>query len=134
MLAICLQIFLKKITNFTFMYFGYLLKVKHLIWFISQNSSEVYGHTYETEQMISPVWLSRISTTILESSIIQLSHFTAKTLRPKEVKQFDHGYKHIFPQEIKLEAQFPDNVLFALIPPSLWESFLSKETQVWKSS
>lgn len=36
MLAICLQIFLKKITNFTFMYFGYLLKVKYLILFTSQ--------------------------------------------------------------------------------------------------
>lgn len=46
MLAICLQIFVKKITNYTFMYFRYPLKIENFGWLTSQNPSELYSIIY----------------------------------------------------------------------------------------
>lgn len=138
MLAICLKIFVKKITNYTFMYFRYLFEIKHFGWLRSQNSSVTWYYLLERGDGIPIVDFNHQMLQLQgpsETSIIQTFHFKAKIPRPKEVKQLDCGHNAIFQQRQNRKSSFLTcPALFVLTLSSHWETLFSRETQLWNYS
>lgn len=67
-----------------------------------------------------------------ETSTVQLSPFKVKTLKPKEVKQFDTAHSAIFQWKQSWKPSFLTTcpLLFALTAPFHWEPLPCGEIQL----
>lgn len=71
-----------------------------------------------------------------ETSTVQLFPFKVRTLKPKEVKQFDSAHSAIFQRKQSWKPSFLTTcpLLFALTAPFHWEPLPCGEIQLWSYS